>query len=552
MNRNASVACCALVALFLAAVLNAQTVKVAAVQFGPVEGNPTINRQKLVQLTTQAAQAGAKIVVHTEMATSGYSFFSRQQISGVAEPIPGPSTAAIGAVAKQYQIYVAFGLPEYDANTNLYYNSVALMGPDGNVAGVYRKRNNLLEASYNAEVWSSVPTFDTPYGRIGIVICADMFYDSFARLAALEGINILLAPANVGITTDFMSVRTWENNFSMVVANRWGTGGKGSKPTYFNQDSFTIPSPFPYSFTYDNRSVIMSYTGAVLSEFMGQQDNIGYGDLPIRTTRTLPVVRRPSLYSLIGQDTLEPYTFTQFGLPAPATFAVAGVDPGPSSTPWSAALTAVQNALNTATQQGYTLRLVTLPSNYFQTPDPTGMANLQAFATTNKVDVLAEFGGSTPPVSTLIASDGQLYSYSRTHRLRTEMIPDSSLSQYYWVVDRDYARVAILQDVDLMLPETSQVMQKLGVDIVAMNSDTTLSVVSAMWKSRSADYYNIVEANRSGVEGVYLGGYPSGPQFVEGNGLALMQLNTASVRNKKESRFLDFTKLLQPCSGNNC
>jgi predicted amidohydrolase len=552
MNRIASVTLCLLFGSLIAAGAGAATVKVAAVQFGPVEGNPTINRQKLVQLTTQAAEAGAKIVVHTEMATSGYSFFSRQQISGVAEPIPGPSTAALGAVAKQYGIYVAFGLPEYDATTNLYYNSVALLGPDGNVAGVYRKRNNLLEASYNAEVWSPVPTYDTPYGRIGIVICADMFYAGFPRLAALQDINILLAPANVGITTDFITVRTWENDFSMIVANRWGTGGKGSKATYFNQDTFAIPSPFAYSFTYDARSVIMTNTGQVLSNFDGQQDNIGYGDLPIRTTRTLPVVRRPSLYSLIGQDTLEPYTFSQFGLPPPATFAVAGVDPGPSSTPWSAALTAVQNALAQAQMKGYTLRLIALPSNYFQTPDPTGMTNLQSFATANKVDVLVEFGGSVPPLSELIGSDGQLYTYSRTHRLRTESIPDSKLSPYYWVVDRDYARVAILQDVDLMLPETSQVMEKLGVDVVAMTSDTTLSVASAMWKSRTGDYYNIVMANLSGVEGVYLGGYPPGPQFAEANGLALMQLDTKYVRNKKESRFLDFTNLLLPCNGNNC
>ena len=89
-----------------------------------------------------------------------------------------------------------------------------------------------------------MPVFDTPYGRLSVVICADMFYDAFPRLAALRGTNILLAPGNVSLTTDFMKVRTWVNDFSMVVANRFGHGGKGSKPTFFSEDSFAIPSPF--------------------------------------------------------------------------------------------------------------------------------------------------------------------------------------------------------------------------------------------------------------------------------------------------------------------
>jgi hypothetical protein len=104
---------------------------VAAIHFEPLEGNVTQNVQKLVALTTEAARHGAKIVVHTEMATSGYSFFSREQVAKVAEPIPGPSTRALGAVAKRYGIYVAFGLPEHDRFTDVYYNAVALIGPNG-------------------------------------------------------------------------------------------------------------------------------------------------------------------------------------------------------------------------------------------------------------------------------------------------------------------------------------------------------------------------------------------------------------------------------------
>lgn len=53
------------------------------------------------------------------------------------------------------------------------------------------------------------------------------------------------------------------------------------------------------------------------------------------------------------------------------------------------------------------------------------------------------------------------------------------------------------------------------------------------------------------VEGIYPGGYPSGPQFVEHEGLATSPLETKYVRNKKEPRFLDCTALLRPCGPSN-
>jgi predicted amidohydrolase len=543
----------ALVLLLLTTAAHAaeRTVRVAAVHFEPIEGDVKGNVSRLVQLTKEAAQKGAKLIVHTEMATAGYSFFSREQLSKVAEPIPGPSTRAFGAVAKEFGVYVAFGLPEYDKATNLYFNSVALIGPGGEVVGTYRKRNNLLEASYNSEVWSSVPTYDTPFGRIAIVICADMFYSAFPRLAALAGATILVAPANVGISTDFMKVRTWENDLSMIVANRFGRGGKGSKETYFNQDSFAIPSPFAYDFD-DTRTAIVSNKQEVLADVTDKTIQIAYADLPIRKSRLLPVVRRPTLYSLLAQDTLEPYTFNQFGLPVPTVFAAAAVDPGEQADPWTAALNAVQKASAAAKEKGMSLRLVVFPSNYFKQADAAGIARLRTFATENNMDIVAEFAAEEPPKSLMIASNGETYSYSRTHRLRRENIRDDKLASHFWVVDRDYARVALLHDVDLMAPETSLIVEKLGVDVVALNADTAVPIAGAMWASRTADYYNIVVANRQGKEGIYLGGYPPGPQAVEDEGLALSQIDTHFVRSKKVPRFLDFKRLLEPCGAANC
>ncbi len=532
--------------------LSHSTVKVATIHFAPKEGALNSNRQKILALTQEAAEHGAKIVVHTEMATSGYSFFSRKQISEAAESIPGPTTEALGVVAKNFGIYIAIGMPVHNKNTNLFYNSAVFIGPDGNVLGVYHKRNNLLEAAYNAEEFGSVPTFETPYGKIGIVICSDLFHSQFPRLLAISGASILLAPANVGVDTDFLQVRAFENDFSIIVANRFGKGSKGEKPDIFNQDTFTIPLPFNYDFEYNSKSVIVSNTGQILLEIKEYTDKIGYGELPVRTDRLFPVVRRPDLYALLGQDTLEPYTLSQFGLPKSATFAAAAINPDlKTGNVWEVGEKAVHEIIHEASLKNYHLKLIVFPSDFFPNENLDFIKIFKEIAEKNKVDLVLHFGNEVPPRSLLITSDAKEISYRRTHRDRQDDKLLNHLGNDFWVVDRDYARLAILHDRDLFAPETSSVMAKMGVDIIAVNANYT-SDLGALWRSRTSHYLHLIVANKSSKSGIYLGGYKSNPSYREDSRAVLMEMNTEDVRNKKESRFLDFIPLLEPCGKNNC
>jgi hypothetical protein len=109
-----------------------------------------------------------------------------------------------------------------------------------------------------------------------------------------------------------------------------------------------------------------------------------------------------------------------------------------------------------------------------------------------------------------------------------------------------------MQDKDMFAPETSVVMAMMGVDVVAINSDSAEKVLSALWKSRSSNYLHLIVANKQGKEGIYLGGYLADPSFKEGDGMVIMQMNTNDVRNKQEPRFLDFRPLLLPCGRGNC
>jgi len=193
-----------------------------------------------------------------------------------------------------------------------------------------------------------------------------------------------------------------------------------------------------------------------------------------------------------------------------------------------------------------------LPADYFSTVDPTGVAALQKLSTENSLDILINVSGSSPPLSMLLTPEAQTYTYKRTHRRAGSSISPDTLSSDYWVVDRPYARLSLMQDVDMIPPETSMVLAKMGVDVIAVNADSANPVLSAMWQSRTGSNAHIIVANKSAGEGIYRGGYKVQPPYKEAEGLVILMLDTANVRNKAFPRFMDPRQLLEPCTSSSC
>jgi N-carbamoylputrescine amidase len=120
----------------------------------------------------------------------------------LAEAIPGPSTKAIGAVAREKKLTVIVPVFEKRA-PGLYHNSAAVIGPDGEIIGIYRKMHipddpGFYEKFYFAPGDLGFKSFDTPSGRIGTLICWDQWYPEAARLTALRGAGILFYPTAIG------------------------------------------------------------------------------------------------------------------------------------------------------------------------------------------------------------------------------------------------------------------------------------------------------------------------------------------------------------------
>ncbi len=199
--------------------------RVAAVQYEPTLGEKEKNVRSLLQLTEEAAQHDARLIVLPEMATTGYCWASRMEIAPYTEPLPGPTTERFQALATRYGCFIAMGLPEVDPETDVYYNSMVLLGPEGMI-GTYRKIHSYIsEPRWARDGDLGIPVWDTPLGRLSALICMDAMYFEAARIPALQDVDVLLFPTNwldEKCPSSWWMTRAFENGIYIVAANRYG------------------------------------------------------------------------------------------------------------------------------------------------------------------------------------------------------------------------------------------------------------------------------------------------------------------------------------------
>lgn len=161
------------------------------------------NLEKALGAIREAARQGAQVVCLQELFRSQY--FCREEnaeLFELAEPIPGPSTEAIGRVAKDCKVAVVASLFERRA-AGLYHNTAAMLDADGSLLGIYRKMHIPDDPLYFEKFYftpgdTGFLNFDTQYGRIGTLVCWDQWYPEGARLSALGGAAVLFYPTAIG------------------------------------------------------------------------------------------------------------------------------------------------------------------------------------------------------------------------------------------------------------------------------------------------------------------------------------------------------------------
>lgn len=161
------------------------------------------NLNKAIAGIREAAAKGAEIVCLQELFRSQY--FCREEnaaLFDLAETIPGPSTEAIGAVAKDLGVAVVASLFEKRAQ-GLYHNTAAIIDADGSLTGIYRKMHIPDDPLYYEKFYFTpgdlgFKNFETRHARIGVLVCWDQWYPEGARITSLQGANVLFYPTAIG------------------------------------------------------------------------------------------------------------------------------------------------------------------------------------------------------------------------------------------------------------------------------------------------------------------------------------------------------------------
>ena len=181
------------------------TVKVGLVQMSCTDV-VSENLDKAVKGIKDAASKGAQIVCLQELFTSLY-FCDVEDYDkfNLAEAVPGPSTNALGLVAKELGVVIVASLFEKRAQ-GIYHNTTAVIDADGSYLGKYRKMHIPDDPAYFEKFYFTpgdlgYKVFKTKFATLGVLICWDQWYPEAARLTALAGADILFYPTAIGWAT---------------------------------------------------------------------------------------------------------------------------------------------------------------------------------------------------------------------------------------------------------------------------------------------------------------------------------------------------------------
>jgi N-carbamoylputrescine amidase len=165
--------------------------------------DPGENFAKAEKKIKEAAQRGAQIICLQELFRSQY--FCREEnadLFDLAEPIPGPSSEALGKLAKKLGVVIVGSLFER-RTAGVYHNTAVVIDADGTLLGKYRKMHIPDDPLYYEKFYFTpgdlgFPNFDTKFGRIAVLVCWDQWYPEGARVASLGGASIIFYPTAIG------------------------------------------------------------------------------------------------------------------------------------------------------------------------------------------------------------------------------------------------------------------------------------------------------------------------------------------------------------------
>ena len=264
----------------------ASSLCVALVQQATVWQDPATNLARARGFVEQAARAGARVVVFPELFTLGFTMAPEP----FAEPLPGPTTEALGALARECNLYIIGSAVE--AHSPHPRNAAFVLGPDGALVAVYRKLHPFTygEEHEHYTGGEDCPLFSIDGILCGLQICYDLRFPEPFRALAAQGAEVIFVPANwpvrrISAWSTLLAARAIENQAAICGVNRVGRDGAG--------------------LDYPGASAIHDCFGEVIARGDAAEDLV-VGDLDLAQLRAwrqrFPALqdRRPEVYAVLG------------------------------------------------------------------------------------------------------------------------------------------------------------------------------------------------------------------------------------------------------------
>lgn len=201
-------------------------ITVALVQMVPELNNPGTNLRLMGDLIERICTTEkVDLLVFPELATTGYECGLR--FADLAEPVPGPTLNALAKEAADFRVHIAVGMATRAKVETVLYNSVILVGPDGDLVGVYHKVHLRGEERIVFRAGYRFPVFETAFGPVGLLAGWDVVFPEAARSLVLDAAELIVVCAAWDETWRevwpiLVRARAAENAVFVAAANRGG------------------------------------------------------------------------------------------------------------------------------------------------------------------------------------------------------------------------------------------------------------------------------------------------------------------------------------------
>jgi len=210
----------------------------ACVQIAITPNDVQANVDKgVIWLEKAVKEYDADLVAFPETVTTGYETdLGANELWDIVDEVPGHVTRDVQAAAKSLGVHVVWGTYRRGPERGVVYNSAILIGPDGEIIGIYDKTHPAPWERRDGGGWAAVGTradvFETALGNIGMIICYDGDFPELSRLLAVKGAEVIVRASALQRSYDIWYItnaaRAYDNHVYVVASNLVGPDALGN------------------------------------------------------------------------------------------------------------------------------------------------------------------------------------------------------------------------------------------------------------------------------------------------------------------------------------